>query len=72
MIFLSIEDVAASTGLSASTLAKRRCAGLPPAFFKLGRAVKYDRAEVDAWILAQRRTSTWRPANDSDKRLEAA
>lgn len=61
---LSIDDVATLTGLSASTLAKRRCAGLPPAFFKLGRIIKYDRADVDAWIRAQRRTSTWCPAND--------
>lgn len=64
---LGIYDVATLTGLSASTLAKRRCAGLPPAFFKLGRIIKYDRADVDAWIRAQRRTSTWCAANDNSK-----
>lgn len=69
---LSIDDVVALTGLSASTLAKRRCAGLPPAFFKLGRAVKYAAADVDAWILSQRRTSTWQPANDNQKPAEKA
>lgn len=69
---LNIDDVAALTGLSASTLAKRRCAGLPPAFFKLGRTVKYARADIDAWILSQRRTSTWRPANDNQRPAEKA
>lgn len=61
---LSIDDVSAATGLSASTLAKRRCDGSGPPFFKLGRAVKYDRADLDAWILSRRRTSTW-AANDN-------
>ncbi|MFT4116575.1 helix-turn-helix transcriptional regulator [Bradyrhizobium sp.] len=59
MTFLSIDDVSTLTGLSRSTLAKRRCDGTGPAFFKLGRAVKYDRADLDAWIASRRRTSTW-------------
>jgi len=63
---LSIDDVSALTGLSPSTLAKKRMAGTGPAFFKLGRAIKYDRADVDAWILTRRRTSTW-AANDNTK-----
>jgi predicted DNA-binding transcriptional regulator AlpA len=46
-------------GLSPSTLAKRRCWGLPPAFVRLGaRAVGYDTDELDAWLAACRRTST--------------
>ncbi|WP_083514603.1 helix-turn-helix transcriptional regulator [Bradyrhizobium manausense] len=59
MNLLSIDDVATVTGLSASTLAKRRCDGSGPAFFKIGRTVKYDQADVNAWILSRRRTSTW-------------
>ena len=69
---LSIDDVATLTGLSASTLAKRRCAGLPPAYFKLGRAIKYAADDIDAWISAQRRTSTWCAANDNQKPAEKA
>ncbi|MBN8977223.1 MAG: helix-turn-helix domain-containing protein [Rhizobiales bacterium] len=72
MHLLNIDDVAALTGLSASTLAKRRCAGLPPAFFKLGRIIKYAAADVDTWILSQRRTSTWCAANDNNRRGEQA
>lgn len=59
MNFLSIDDVSALTGLSGSTLAKRRMAGTGPAFFKLGRTIKYAAADVDAWIMTRRRTSTW-------------
>ncbi|MEH2546903.1 putative DNA-binding transcriptional regulator AlpA [Bradyrhizobium sp. AZCC 2262] len=64
MNFLSIDDVSALTGLSASTLAKRRMAGTGPAFFKIGRTVRYAAADVDAWIMTRRRTSTW-AANDN-------
>ncbi|MFK4657077.1 helix-turn-helix transcriptional regulator [Bradyrhizobium japonicum] len=64
MNLLSIDDVSAATGLSASTLAKRRCDGTGPAFFKIGRTIKYAATDVDAWILSRRRTSTW-PANDN-------
>lgn len=63
MNFLSIDDVAALTGLSRSTLAKKRCAGSGPAFFKIGRQIRYDRADVEAWIASRRRTCTWRPAS---------
>ncbi|MCK1517109.1 helix-turn-helix domain-containing protein [Bradyrhizobium sp. 190] len=59
MNFLSIDDVAALTGLSPSTLAKKRMAGAGPAFFKLGRTIKYAAADVDAWIMTRRRTTTW-------------
>jgi len=62
--FLSIDDVSALTGLSASTLAKSRMTGTGPAFFKLGRTIKYAAPDVDAWIASRRRTSTWKPAND--------
>ncbi|WP_247310542.1 helix-turn-helix domain-containing protein [Bradyrhizobium sp. 61] len=64
MNFLSIDDVTAATGLSPSTLAKKRMAGTGPAFFKIGRAIKYAATDVDAWILTRRRTSTW-VANDN-------
>lgn len=63
MVLLSIDDVAAATGLSASTLAKRRCDGSGPAYFKIGKQVKYDRGDVEAWIASRRRLSTWSAAS---------
>ncbi len=65
VFLLSIDDVSATTVLSASTLAKRRCDGSGPAYFKIGRAVKYDAADVEAWLLSRRRLSTWTVANDN-------
>ena len=59
MDLLSLEQTVDLTGLSRSSLAKKRCDGSGPAFFKIGRAVKYAAADVDAWILSRRRTSTW-------------
>ena len=47
------------TGLSESTLAKRRLYGLPPAFLNLGgRAIGYAIDDLDAWIKTCRRQST--------------
>lgn len=63
--FLSIDDVAAATGLSRSTLAKKRCSGSGIPFFKIGRQIRYEVADVETWILSRRRTCTWRPANDN-------
>ena len=57
--FLSLDQTVAKTGLSRSSLAKKRCDGSGPAFFKIGRTIKYATADVDAWILSRRRTSTW-------------
>jgi predicted DNA-binding transcriptional regulator AlpA len=67
---ISIDAVSQLTGLSSSTLAKKRCNGSGPAFFKLGRQIKYDRSDLEAWITSRRRTSTWQPANIA--KLEAA
>ncbi len=47
------------TGLSESTLAKRRHYGLPPRYVRLGgRAVGYLREDLDAWLESCRRRST--------------
>jgi predicted DNA-binding transcriptional regulator AlpA len=61
---LSLDQTVVMTGLSRSSLAKKRCDGSGPAFFKIGRAIKYAAGDVDAWILSRRRTSTW-GANDN-------
>jgi predicted DNA-binding transcriptional regulator AlpA len=71
MNLLSLDQTVTLTGLSRSSLAKKRCDGSGPAFFKLGRAVRYAEADVEAWILSRRRTSTWL-ANDNTKPAVAA
>ncbi len=47
-------------GMSVAFLRKGRCEGIvgnrtpPPPHLKLGRAVKYARADLDAWLAARR------------------
>lgn len=65
MQLLTLNQVADLTGLSRSSLAKKRSDGSGPPFFKIGRAVKYEAADVNSWLLSRRRTSTWQPANDN-------
>jgi len=56
---LRAPDAAAYTGLSESTLAKRRLYGLPPTFLKLGgRAIGYAIDDLKSWVESCRRQST--------------
>lgn len=55
---LTVDDAAAYTGLSVSTLNKLRVLGGGPVFLKLGRRVAYDRSDLDAWLASKRRRST--------------
>ena len=56
---LRAPEAAAYTGLSKSTLAKRRLYGQPPAFLNLGgRAIGYAIDDLDAWLQSCRRQST--------------
>jgi hypothetical protein len=48
-------------GVAASTLAKRRMRGDPPAYRKLGRVVVYDQTDLDSYLEACRRQSTSDP-----------
>jgi predicted DNA-binding transcriptional regulator AlpA len=48
----------ALTALKPSTARKLRCFGGGPFFVKLGRSVRYRRADVLAWIEARRVRST--------------
>jgi excisionase family DNA binding protein len=43
---------------SESTLAKKRLTGEGPPFVRIGRAVRYRRSDLDAWMAASIRTST--------------
>lgn len=51
---LTEQDVVQMTGLARGTLAYYRHAGTGPRSYKLGRRVRYDEADVLAWIAAQK------------------
>lgn len=56
---LRVPEAAKYTGLSESTLAKRRLYGQPPVFLNLGgRAVGYTIDELNRWLDSCRRRST--------------
>ncbi|MCC6789666.1 MAG: helix-turn-helix domain-containing protein [Hyphomonadaceae bacterium] len=58
---LNVRQAAQRLGLSKSTLDKMRCAGKGPRFIKsTDRAVRYDPADLDAWIADRRHTRTSR------------
>ena len=56
--FLSTRQAAARLSISARTLEKWRVGGAGPRYVKLGRAVRYPAAELDAFVLRQMRDST--------------
>jgi len=45
-------------GIAESTLAKMRVYGTGPIYAKAGRAVLYERVDLDAWIAEHKRKST--------------
>ena len=47
---LTTAQAAAYLNLSPNTLSRWRWSGDGPRFHKFGRAVRYDRADLDAWI----------------------
>lgn len=58
---IRVREAADYVGLSKSTLDKLRCYGTGPRYFKLGRAVVYDTADLDAWVASHGII----PANDN-------
>ena len=52
------EDAGPYLSLSPQRLAKLRLQGRGPPFIKVGRSVLYPRADLDAWVAANRRAST--------------
>lgn len=50
---LTEADMIAITGMPRGTAAYYRHAGIGPKWFKLGRSVRYTRADVDQWIADQ-------------------
>lgn len=57
-------DAAAHLGVSKSFLEKLRLSGGGPLYAKLGKVVIYDRADLDAWANARKRSSTSEPSSD--------
>ena len=55
---ISTEQAARRSGLSVSTLNTMRCTGRGPAYFKIGRYVRYDSNDLAAWLRSRRFTST--------------
>ncbi len=55
---LGTSEAAEYVGLAVQTLAKLRCTGDSPPFFKLGRQVVYEQKDLDEWLDARRRRST--------------
>ena len=55
---LRTQQAAQYIGLSPHTLENLRSAGGGPRFFKMGRVVVYDVADLDRWVEAQRRTGS--------------
>jgi len=64
-------EAARILGLSVKTLRRWRWAGKPPCFLKLGGAVRYDPADLEAFIEQSRRRSTSDPG-DAETVGEAA
>lgn len=58
MELMTVKEAAAYTTLSAVTLNRLRSVGGGPVFYKLGRVIRYDKADLDAWMAGQTRTST--------------
>lgn len=55
---LTEKGAADYTGWSVSSLAKSRLTGDGPTFLKFGRAVRYRRSDLEAWLASKRRRST--------------
>ena len=57
-MYLSTPQAAAILGLSPRTLERYRVTGEGPVFAKLGRLVRYSRADIEKWAARRSRRST--------------
>lgn len=62
----SYQDVANYTGLPASTIRYLRMKSEGPRSYKLGRAVRFDPADVIAWCEAQREAGVGYAADEKE------
>lgn len=51
--FLTTNQVAAHLGFASVTLEKWRNARMGPPFLRLGRAIRYRRADLEQWLASQ-------------------
>jgi predicted DNA-binding transcriptional regulator AlpA len=58
MTLLNGREAALALRLSERTLERLRVSGLGPRFIKLGKAIRYREADLEAWITAHMRGST--------------
>jgi len=66
---LRAPEAATYTGLSESTLAKRRLRGEPPVFVRLGaRAIGYAIEDLEAWLDSGRRQSALQQTSPNQRR----
>jgi predicted DNA-binding transcriptional regulator AlpA len=65
MVIMKTPMAAKYVGLAESTLCKMRVFGTGPRFCRLGRAIVYRKADLDAWLDARCVASTSEPANDN-------
>jgi len=56
--YMTPKEAAQYLRSSASTLAKRRLFGGGPVFVRIGKAVRYRRSDLDAWMAGTARRST--------------
>ncbi len=52
--YLTTRQLAELIGISEISLAQWRARGQGPAFIRLGRTIRYARADVDAWITSKK------------------
>ena len=64
-VLIKESEAAERFGLQVSTLRRWRWAGCGPRFVKIGAAVRYDPADLDAFIEAGRRRSTSDPGTEA-------
>lgn len=64
-VLIDEREAAERLGLSVKTLRRWRWAGRPPAFLKIGGAVRYDPQVLAAFVEASRRFSTSDPGPEA-------
>ena len=58
--YLTITDLSKTLKISESTLYRLRRKGIGPAFFRIGRAIRYRAEDVENWTIKLSRTSNGR------------
>ena len=56
--YLTAKEVSEMTGISENRLAKLRCYKQGPRFAKIGKSVRYQKADVESWLEAQKVETT--------------